>query len=99
MLIILVSAAHSIGMTRATASHPNKVHPHEYAVKADNGYAEAYNNLGFCYRKLAQFDRAVSKYKKAIDLKPDLAEAHECIGEAYAEMGKFDLAEMHLKIG
>ena len=44
------------------------------------------------------FDLAVKTYKRAINLKPDLAEAHEYIGEAYAEMGKFDLAEKHLLI-
>jgi tetratricopeptide (TPR) repeat protein len=68
------------------------------AVKADDKYAEAYSNLGYCYRKQSLFDRAVSTYKQAIELKPDLAEAHEYIGEAFAEMGKFDLAEQHLKI-
>ncbi len=71
---------------------------YENAVKADEGYAEAYSNLGFCYRKQGQFDRAISTYKQAILLKPDLAEAHEYIGEAYAEMSKFDLAEKHLQI-
>ncbi len=43
-------------------------------------------------------DRAIRTYKRAIDLKPDLAEAHEYIGEAYAEMSKFDLAEKHLQV-
>ncbi len=57
-----------------------------------------YSNLGFCYRKQGQFDRAICTYKNAIDLKPDLAEAHEYIGEAYAEMSKFDLAEKHPQV-
>ena len=68
------------------------------AIKADKFYAEAFSNLGFCYRKQGRFDQAISAYKRAIYLKPGLAEAHEYIGEAYAEMGKFDLAEKHLKI-
>jgi tetratricopeptide (TPR) repeat protein len=71
---------------------------YEKAVKADGSYAEAYSNLGICYRKQGLFNKAVKSYKKAITLDPKLAEAHEYIGEAYAEMGKFDLAEKHLEI-
>lgn len=70
---------------------------YEKAVKIDNTYAEAYSNLGYCYRKQGHFDRAVENYRKAISLKPDLAEAHEYIGEAFAEMGRFDEAEKHLQ--
>jgi tetratricopeptide (TPR) repeat protein len=58
---------------------------YENAIIADNRYAEAYSNLGFCYRKQGRFDRAIKAYKRAINLKPGLTEAHEYIGEAYAE--------------
>ena len=68
------------------------------AVEMDSDYAEAWNNLGYSYRKQGKFDWAVHAYKKAIKLKPDLAEAHEYLGEAYAEMGKFDKAEKELQI-
>jgi len=68
------------------------------AIKIDRTYAEAYSNLGYCYRKMGNFDEAVRCYKNAIKLKPDLAEAHEYLGETYAEMGEFDLAEKELEI-
>jgi tetratricopeptide (TPR) repeat protein len=71
---------------------------YEKAVKVDPTYAEAYSNLGYCYRKLGKYDTAVMHYKKAIQLDQNLAEAHEYLGEAYAEMGKFDLAEKELQI-
>ena len=71
---------------------------YERAVKIDPSYAEAYSNLGYCYRKQGLFKKAVKTYKKAISLDPNLAEAHAYIGEAYPEMGKFDLAEKHLQI-
>ena len=44
------------------------------------------------------YDKAVRSYKRAIQLKPDLAEAHEYLGEAYVEMGQFDLAEKELAV-
>ena len=68
------------------------------AVKIDNKYAEAYSNLGYCYRKSGDYDWALSSYKKALKIDPKLAPAHEYIGEAYAELGKFDKAEEHLAI-
>lgn len=71
---------------------------YERAIKIDATYAEAYSNLGYCYRKMGKFDEAVRCYKNAIKLKPELAEAHEYLGETYAEMGKFDLAEKELAI-
>ncbi len=67
-------------------------------IKIDNKYAEAYSNLGYCYRKTQDYDRALNSYKKALQIDPKLAPAHEYIGEAYAELGKFDKAEEHLAI-
>ncbi|MFZ1984458.1 MAG: tetratricopeptide repeat protein [Desulfatitalea sp.] len=71
---------------------------YEKAIDIDNGYAEAYSNLGFSYRKQGRHDDAIRAYKRAIDLKPGLAEAHEYLGEAYAETKQFSLAEKHLDI-
>lgn len=71
---------------------------YQKAVKIDSDYAEAYSNLGYCYRKQGRHSKAVNFYKKAIKLDPKLEEAHEYLGEAYAEMGKFKFAEKELKI-
>ncbi len=68
------------------------------AIIIDPNYAEAYSNLGYCYKKYGMYDKAIMQYGKAIDLKPELAEAHEYLGETYAEMGNFSLAEKELEI-
>jgi tetratricopeptide (TPR) repeat protein len=54
--------------------------------------------MGYSYRKLKQYDKAVELYGKALMLDPKLAEAHEYIGEAYLEMGKIEEAKQHLTI-
>jgi Flp pilus assembly protein TadD len=59
------------------------------AAKAD--YAEAYNMLGFCTRKLGNVTGAFAYYEKALQLKPNFPEAREYYGEAYLEAG--DLAK------
>jgi tetratricopeptide (TPR) repeat protein len=54
--------------------------------------------MGYSYRKLKQYDKAISLYEKALVIDPNLAEAHEYIGEAYLEMGKIAEAKKHLTI-
>ena len=55
------------------------------AMKSD--YAEAYNMLGFCTRKLGDLPKAIGYYETALKLKPNFPEAREYFGEAYLESG------------
>ena len=55
------------------------------ALKAD--YAEAYNMLGFCTRKLGNVPQAMTYYDTALRLKPNFPEAREYYGEAYLQQG------------
>jgi tetratricopeptide (TPR) repeat protein len=57
------------------------------AVRLDPKFAEAWNNLGFCYRKIKQYDKAFGAYNQALDLKPDYANAHEYMARTYLAMG------------
>ena len=59
--------------------------------------ADAQNLLGYSYRKLGQFDSAITHYAAALDIDPKHKNAHEYIGEAYLELGDLDSAESHLK--
>jgi tetratricopeptide (TPR) repeat protein len=59
------------------------------ALKSD--YAEAYNMLGFCTRKMGNVSGAFAYYEKALQLKPNFPEAREYYGEAYLQQG--DLAK------
>jgi len=60
------------------------------ALKSD--YAEAYNMLGFCTRKLGNVKLAFTYYDKALSLKPNFPEAREYYGEAYLQLGNLPRA-------
>ena len=68
----------------------------EKAVKLDSTFFEAYNNLGYCYRKLGDFPAALGAYDNAISLNKDFAQAREYRGQTYLAMGKLDLARNEL---
>ncbi len=57
------------------------------ALSLNRDYAEAYNMLGFCLRKLGRVKEAYSYYEKALKLKPDFPEAREYYGEAFLQDG------------
>ena len=61
------------------------------ALKLKPDMPEAYNNLGFCYRKLGNLDASLKAYEKAIQLKSDFTQAREYRGETYLALG--DLAK------
>ena len=55
------------------------------ALKSD--YAEAYNMLGFCTRKMGNVTQAMTYYDTALRLKPNFPEAREYYGEAWLQQG------------
>lgn len=63
------------------------------AVELKPDFAEAYNNLGYCYRKLDKLILSLEFYHKALELKPGFPEAHEYLGETYLAMDSLDLAK------
>ena len=52
-------------------------------LKSDPGSADAYNYLGFSYRKSGHLPEAFKAYDKALALDPRHLGAHEYLGEAY----------------
>jgi Flp pilus assembly protein TadD len=52
-------------------------------LKKDPGSADAYNYLGFSYRKSGDLPEAFRAYNKALALDPRHLGAHEYLGEAY----------------
>ena len=61
----------------------------EAALKKAPNLAEAHNNLGYSLRKQGpqNYERALSHYNRAIELKSDLAEAYMYRGVLHALMG------------
>jgi Tfp pilus assembly protein PilF len=51
------------------------------ALRAD--FAEAYNMIGFTYRKLGKLNLSLRNYEKALKIRPDFPEAYEYLGETY----------------
>ncbi|MGO9108148.1 MAG: tetratricopeptide repeat protein [Thermoguttaceae bacterium] len=52
----------------------------------------AYNNLGLALAGRGRFDEAITRYQKALKIKPDFAEAHNNLGLALAGRGQIDEA-------
>lgn len=59
--------------------------------------AKANAKLGLAYMERGEYDVAVAKLKKAIEINPDLAEAHHFLAEAYQHLGNVELADKHFK--
>ena len=65
-------------------------------VETNPREADAYNLLGFSYRKSKDFNRAERNYKRALRLNPDHKGALEYVGELYLETDRRDEAEKTL---
>ncbi len=65
-------------------------------VAEDATNADAYNYLGYAYRKSGDFERAFANYNRALEIDPKHKGAHEYIGEAYLQSGNLKRAEDHL---
>ena len=66
------------------------------AVAADPKNADAFNYLGYAYRKSGNYDQAFANYKQALAINPDHRGAHEYMGEAYLEINDLASAQKHL---
>jgi Tfp pilus assembly protein PilF len=69
----------------------------QHAVERDPKYHEAWNLIGYCSRKLGDYDRAFASYAKALEIKPDYAPAREYLGEACLEKGDAKKAREQLQ--
>jgi Flp pilus assembly protein TadD len=58
--------------------------------------ADAWNYLGFSYRKLGKFPDALAAYEKALAINPDHLGANEYLGELYIQTGDMPKAEARL---
>jgi len=68
------------------------------AVRIEPRFVEAWNYLGFCYRKVKDNQKALEAYRRAIDIRPDYKYAHEYIARLYLAMGNREMAVRHYEI-
>ena len=60
---------------------------YKQALKLDDQFAEAYNNLGTVYFEKGDYGKATEFYEKALDLHQDFAAAHANMGTVYRPPG------------
>ena len=65
-------------------------------IRNDAKNADAYNYLGFSYRKNGQLADAFKAYEKALAIDPKHLGAHEYLGEAYLQKKEPDKAKATL---
>ena len=58
--------------------------------------AEVYNNRGFAYCEIGQYDQAISDFSKAIEINPRLAPAYNNRGTAYLYTARYEQAILDL---
>lgn len=66
------------------------------AVAKDSKNAEAYNLMGYSYRRLGEADSAFDAYAKALNIDPKHRGAHEYLGQTYLLIG--DAAKAHSQL-
>jgi tetratricopeptide (TPR) repeat protein/TolB-like protein len=64
----------------------------EKAIALDPSFSNAYNNLGYAYASIGDYDNAFSAMKTYLALIPDAYNAYDSGIEVYMLAGKFDLA-------
>lgn len=62
------------------------------AIKADETFVEAYDNLGLVYRRMGELEKAEKYYKKSIDLFPSGKMARQNLAVVYSMGNQFDKA-------
>ena len=67
------------------------------AIKHNDEFPEAFNNLGYCYRKLGKLEESLEAYSKALKLNPDFAQAIEYLGETFLALDSLGRANEQLR--
>jgi tetratricopeptide (TPR) repeat protein len=70
----------------------------EKVLAKNSRNADALNLMGYCSRKLGDFDEALEYYQKALAIDADHVGANEYLGELYLQMKDLPKAEERLKV-
>ena len=70
------------------------------ALDEDDKYATAYNQLGYLYSRVRQYDKAIQAMEKYVSLLPDQPNPHDSLGEMLRLSGRFDdaLEQYHIAL-
>ncbi|MCX7793711.1 MAG: tetratricopeptide repeat protein [Thermodesulfovibrionales bacterium] len=70
----------------------NAAKAYKKALSINPLFAQAHNNLGYCYKEMHYYSWAVEEYLKAIELIPDNAGYYYNLGNAYTHLEKIEEA-------
>ena len=70
----------------------NAAKAYKNALRLNPFFAQAHNNLGYCYKESHYYSWAVEEYLKAIELIPDNAGYYYNLGNAYTHLEKIEEA-------
>jgi Flp pilus assembly protein TadD len=80
-----------VGFSSA-GKHADAVAKFNEAIALSATCYDCYNNIGYSYAQLKDWEKAEAAYKKSTEIKPDDATAHSGLATVYNAERKFDLA-------
>ena len=83
--------AEAVALSSAN-QHPQAIEKFTAAIAVHADCFDCYNNIGYSYAQLKEWDKAEAAYKKSVELKPDDASSHSGLATVYNAQRKFDLA-------
>jgi len=84
-------------LAKAKSQYEDAVDDYRKAIGWDKSAYQAFNELGYAYRKIGDYENAVRAYNSALLVKPDFAPAIEYRGEAYLALSLFkDVKDAYL---
>jgi tetratricopeptide (TPR) repeat protein len=72
--------------------HEEAIQKFQQGIAVNSNCADCYNNIGFSYTQLKQYDKAEEAYKKATEIRPTDAAAFNGLANVYNAQRKGDLA-------
>jgi tetratricopeptide (TPR) repeat protein len=76
----------------SAGKHNEAIAKFQEAIGVSATCYDCYNNIGYSYAQLKDWEKAEAAYKKSTELKPDDATAHSGLATVYNAERKFDLA-------
>ena len=80
-------------LSKAKSEYEKALKDFKRAADLVPGLYQAYNGMGFAYRKTGDYAKALEMYDKALALKPGFPDAIEYRGEAYLGLNRVDDAK------
>jgi tetratricopeptide (TPR) repeat protein len=81
------------GVTASNAgNHNDAIAKFQQGITQNANCADCYNNIGYSYMQLKDYDKAEAAYKKATEIRPNDAAAYNGLANLYNAQKKFDEA-------